>query len=63
MLGVFYLVSTSSRVRNKRDDYIRLHKPCTCMAMSKKTGMIIFMFKEFLSLFNKSVPGGVSLSN
>jgi IS4 transposase len=31
-----------------RDDYIRLYKLGTCMAMYKKTWMIIFLFKEFL---------------
>ncbi len=43
--------------------YIRLHTPCTCMAMQKRTWMTTFPFKEFLSLFNKSILGGMSLSN
>ncbi len=44
-------------------DYIRLCKPGTCMTMQKRVWMIAFLFKEFLSFFNKSVPSGVSLSN
>ncbi len=30
-----------------RDDYIKLYKLNTCMAMQKKAWMIIFLFKEF----------------
>jgi hypothetical protein len=33
------------------------------MAMQKRTWMTTFPFKEFLSLFNKSILGGMSLSN
>ncbi len=33
------------------------------MAMQKRTWMITFLFKEFLSFFNKLVPSGVSLNN
>jgi hypothetical protein len=46
-----------------RDDYKRLYKLGTCMAMQKRTWMITFLFKEFLSFFNKLVPSGVSLNN
>jgi hypothetical protein len=47
-----------------RDDHIRLCKPNTYMAMQKKeTWMIISLFKEFLSFFNKSILGGMSFSN
>jgi hypothetical protein len=46
-----------------RDDYIRLYKLGSCMAMQKITWMINFLFKEFLSFFNKSIPSGVSLTN
>ncbi len=47
----------------QRDDYIKLYKPCTCIAMHKRTWMITFLFKEFISFFNKLIPGGMSLSN
>jgi hypothetical protein len=33
------------------------------MAMQKKTWMITFLFKEFLFIFNKSIPSGMSFSN
>jgi hypothetical protein len=33
------------------------------MAMQKKTWMIFFLFKEFLSFVKKFVPGGVFLTN
>jgi hypothetical protein len=33
------------------------------MTMQKRAQMITFLFKEFLCLFNKLVPGGVSLNN
>jgi hypothetical protein len=34
------------------------------MAMQcKKTWVIIFLFKEFQSFFNKSIPSGMSLNN
>jgi hypothetical protein len=46
-----------------RDDYIRLCKPYTCMVMQKRTWTTIFLFKEFISFFNKLVPVGVSLNN
>jgi hypothetical protein len=29
---------------------------------TKKTWMIIFLFKEFMSFFNKSIPHGMSLN-
>jgi hypothetical protein len=45
------------------DDYISLCKLGACMAMWKRTWMIPFLFKEFLSFFNKLVPSGVSFSN
>jgi hypothetical protein len=46
-----------------KDDYTRLCKPSTCMAMQKKTWMTTFLFKEFLIFFNKSIPSGMSFSN
>jgi len=33
------------------------------MAMQKKTWMITFLFKEFLSFFKRSIPSGVSFTN
>jgi hypothetical protein len=33
------------------------------MAMQKRAWMNIFLFKEFLSFFNKLVPRGMSLNN
>jgi hypothetical protein len=33
------------------------------MAMQKKPWMITFLFKKFLSFFNKSILGGVPLNN
>jgi len=45
------------------DDHIKLCKPKICMAMQKKVWMIFFLFKEFLILFQKNVPSGVSFTN
>jgi hypothetical protein len=45
-----------------RDDYIRFCKPCICMAMQKRTWMTTFLFKEFLSFFDKSILGGASFN-
>jgi len=39
-----------------KDDYIKLCKPGTCMAMQKKTWMTTFLFKKFMYFFNKSIP-------
>jgi hypothetical protein len=33
------------------------------MAMQKRTWMTTFLFKEFLSFFNKLGPGGMPLNN
>jgi hypothetical protein len=46
-----------------KDDYIRFCKLGTCMAMQKRVWMIAFLFKEFLSFFNKSVSSVVFLNN
>jgi hypothetical protein len=59
--GVFCLVFTS--LKALKDDYIKLCKLGTCMAMHKRAWMIAFLFKEFLSLFKRSIPSGVSLTN
>jgi len=52
----FFYIFKGERLTN---DYIKLCKPDTCMAMWKKTWMITFLFKEFLYFFNKSIPGGM----
>ncbi len=36
-----------------RDDYIKLCKSGTCMAMHKRAWIIDFLFKEFLSFFKR----------
>jgi len=46
-----------------RDDYIKLCKTSTCMAMQTKAWMTSFLFKKFLSFFKKSVIGEISQSN
>jgi hypothetical protein len=46
------------RGKSLRDDYIKLYKPSTCMAMQKKAWIIAFLFKEFLSFFKRSIPNG-----
>jgi hypothetical protein len=46
-----------------QDDYIKLCKRRSCMAMQSKAWMISFMFKEFLSFFEKSILGGIPLIN
>jgi len=46
-----------------RDDYIRFYKPNICMVMQKKTWMTIFMFKESMAFFNKSISSGMSFNN
>lgn len=46
-----------------QDDYIKLCKQRSCMAMQSKAWMISFMFKEFLSFFKKSILGGIPLIN
>ncbi len=45
-----------------RDDYIMHYKLGTCMAFQTKSWMASFLFKEFLSLFKRSVPSGISPS-
>jgi hypothetical protein len=46
-----------------RDDYSRLCKVGTCMAMQTKASMTSFHFKELLSFFKKSVLSEISHSN
>jgi hypothetical protein len=45
------------------DDYIKLYKPKTYMAMQKKVWTTSFLFKEFLTFFKKFVLNGVFLTN
>ncbi len=58
LLG-FYIFRGECLIEN----YIKLCKPCTCMAMQKKAWMNFFLFKEFLSFFKQFVPIGVSTTN
>jgi hypothetical protein len=46
-----------------KDDYIKLCKSITCMAMQNKIWMTSFMFKEFLSFFKRFLLGGISQTN
>jgi hypothetical protein len=46
-----------------RDDYIRLCKAGTCMAMQTKAWMTSFLFKDFLSFFKKSIFGEIFQSS
>jgi hypothetical protein len=46
-----------------RDDYIKFYKLGACMAMQKRTWMTAFLFKKFLSIFKRSILGGVSFTN
>jgi len=60
--GVFYLVFTSLEVRDQ--GMITLNYTNQVLVWQcKKTWMITFLFKTFLSFFNKLVLGGMSLSN
>jgi hypothetical protein len=53
LLKVFYLVSTSSKVKDY-DDYIKLYKLNTCMAMQKINGWLFSYLRSFyLSLINQ----------
>jgi hypothetical protein len=45
------------------DDYIKQCKLRTCMDMQAKAWMMIFLFKEFLSFFKRSILGGISQTN
>jgi hypothetical protein len=58
-LPSFYIFR-SERIR---DDYMRLCKASTCMAMQTKAWITFFLFKEFLSFFKKSVLNEISQSN
>jgi hypothetical protein len=58
LLGLY--IFRGERLQN---DYIKLCKLRICMIMQKKIRMIYFLFKEFLTFFNKFVPSGVSLTN
>ncbi len=46
-----------------KDDYIKLCKVGTCIAMQTKAWMISFLFKEFQSFFKKSIHSEISQSN
>jgi hypothetical protein len=46
-----------------KDDYIKLCKAGTCMAMQTKASMTSFFFKEFMSFFKKSVLGEIFQSD
>jgi IS4 transposase len=46
-----------------RDDYIKLCQPRTYMAIQKRAWMSSFLFKKFLTFFNKLVPSGMSITN
>ncbi len=46
-----------------RDDYIKHCKFGTCMVVQTKAWMTSSLFKEFLSFFKRSIPGGSSLIN
>jgi len=59
VLPNFYIL----RGESLRDDNIKLYKPGICMAMQKRVWIIAFLFKEFLSFFKRSIPGGVSFIN
>jgi len=43
-----------------KNDYIKGCKTKTCMVMQNRAWMTTFLFKEFLSFFNKLVPSGIS---
>jgi hypothetical protein len=45
------------------DDYIKLCKQGTCMAMQRKTWMTSFLFKKFMFFFKRSILGGISFIN
>ncbi len=51
------------RGKRLQDDYIGVYKLIICMAMQKKAWMSSFLFKEFSTFFNKSIVGGVYLTN
>ncbi len=46
-----------------RDDYIKLCKQITCMAMWTKAWMTSFLFKKILYFFKRSVLRGISFTN
>jgi hypothetical protein len=46
-----------------KDDYIKHCKFGTCMGVQTKAWMTSFLFKEFLSLFKRSILGGSSPNN
>jgi hypothetical protein len=46
-----------------KDDYIKHYKFGTFMAIQTKTWMTIFLFKEFLSFFKRSILGGIFPNN
>jgi len=45
------------------DDYIQNCKPCSFMATQKKVWMTSTMFKDFNSLFKRSILSGIFQSN
>jgi hypothetical protein len=46
-----------------KDDYIKLCKASTCMAMQTKASMTSFVFKKIMSFFKRSVLGEISQSD
>jgi hypothetical protein len=43
-----------------RRNYIQLSKLGTCKAMQSKAWMTTFLFKEFISFFERFIPSGIS---
>lgn len=55
--------SYNFRTKRLQDDYIKLCKPKTYMAIQKKAWMTSLLFKEFLYSFKKFIQGGMSFTN
>jgi hypothetical protein len=51
------------RTKRLQDDYIKLCKPKTYMAIQKKAWMTSLLFKEFPYFFKKFIQGGMSFTN
>jgi hypothetical protein len=56
-----YVVDATSELI--KDDYIKLCKVGTCMAMQTKAWMTSFLYKNFLSFFKKSILSEISQFN
>jgi hypothetical protein len=48
------------RGKRLKDDYIKLCKSGTCMAMQSKAWITSFMYKKFLLFFKRFILGGIS---